>query len=186
MKLSDILSQCGGNDNLNKLFSETEAASETSPLPAGEYIAHIVAGELEQSRSKGTPGYKLTFKVIEGDHIGRKFWLDCWLTAAAMPQTKRDLMKLGVNSLEQLEQPLPRFFRCKCKLALRKDDEGNESNRVKSFEVIGIDKPDDDPFAPGAVSSAPTDPAPTLTPAAATLAPQTQDAEQGDDDAVPF
>ena len=65
-----------------------------------------------------------------------------------MPQTKRDLGKLGVTSLEQLENPLPRFIRCKCKLALRKDDDGNEANRLKSFEVIGIDILEVDAFAP--------------------------------------
>jgi hypothetical protein len=186
MRLSDILSNSGGNDDLKNLFDTTEAAGEISPLPNGEYVAHIVAGELETSRVKGTPGYKLTFKVIEGEFIGRRFWLDCWLTPAAMPQTKRDLLKLGVNSLEQLENPLPRFIRCKCKLALRRDDDGNESNRVKSFEVVGFDKADDDPFAPGAVAAPPTGPVPTLPPVAAKLPPQTKNAERGADDAIPF
>jgi len=145
MRLSEILH---GNDDLQKLFAETEAAGELTPLPAGEYVAHIVDGELESSRTNGTPGYKLTFQVVEGEFKGRKFWADCWLTPAAMPQTKRDLAKIGVTSLEQLENPLPRFIRCKCKLALRRDDDGNERNRLKSFEVVGIDAPEVDTFAP--------------------------------------
>jgi hypothetical protein len=65
-----------------------------------------------------------------------------------MPQTKRDLGKLGVTNLEQLENPLPKYIRCQCKIALRKDDDGNEANRLKSFEVLGIDKPEADAFAP--------------------------------------
>ena len=81
---------------------------------------------------------------------GRSTW---WMTPAAMPQTKRDLGKLGVTSLEQLENPLPRFIRCKCKLALRKDDDGNEANRLKSFEVVGIDIPEADAFAPEHIAS---------------------------------
>lgn len=40
--------------------------------------------------------------------------------------------------------------RCRVKLALRRYDDGNEYNRVRSFEVIGIDPPDVDPFAPTA------------------------------------
>ncbi len=147
MRLSDILAG-GGGDDIRDLWDSTEAAGEFGPLPAGEYIAHIVAGELEASRTNRTPGYKLTFEVVEGEHTGRKFWHDCWLTEAALPQTKRDLAKLGVKSLEQLEQPLPRGIRCKCRLALRRDDNGNERNRLKSFDVVGINKPADDPFAP--------------------------------------
>ncbi len=61
---------------------------------------------------------------------------------------KRDLGKLGVTALEQLERPLPPGIRCQVKLALRRDDDGNEYNRVKTFEVVGIDEPESDAFAP--------------------------------------
>lgn len=162
MRLSDILSNGGDGDDINRLWKETEAAGEFGPIPAGEYVAHIIEGELEKSRTKATPGYKLTFKVVEGDFSGRHFWLDCWLTPAAMPQTKRDLSKLGMTSLNDCEKPLPRFIRCKCKVVVRKDDDGTERNRVKSFEVIGFDKEDDDPFAPGAFVAGPSEPLPTL------------------------
>ena len=117
--------------------------------PAGEYVARIIGGELVTSRSKGTPGYKLTFTVLDGDHVDRQFWHDIWLTPAALPMAKRDLAKLGVSSLGQLEQPLPLGIRCSVKLALRRDDDGSEYNRVRRFEVLGIDKPDRDAFAPG-------------------------------------
>lgn len=149
MRLSDILSNGGEGDDLKRLWQETEAAGELTPLPAGEYVAHVVGGTLEASRSNATPGYRMTFRVCEGPFKGRQFWHDCWLTPAALPQSKRDLGKLGVSSLEQLEQPLPRGIRCKVKLALRKDDDGNERNRVRSFEVVGIDEPERDAFAPG-------------------------------------
>jgi len=147
-KLTDILGNNGSFDDFNSRWNNTEAADEFGPLPPGEYIAHIINGELEQSRSKGTPGYKLEFLVIEGDHSGRHFWHDVWLTPAALPQAKRDLGKLGVAELSQLENPLPRFIRCKCKVALRRDDDGTEYNRVRRFDVIGLDKPEQDEFAP--------------------------------------
>jgi hypothetical protein len=149
MRLSDILTN-GSGDDLRDLWSKTEAAAEMGPLPAGEYVARIVAGELETSRTNATPGYRLTLQVVEGEFAGRRFWHDCWLTPAALPATKRDLAKIGVSSLEQLEQPLPRWIRCRCKLALRRDDDGNERNRLKSFEVVGLDRPDVDPFSPDA------------------------------------
>ncbi len=149
MKLSDILSSGSGGGNIHDDWNAASPADDFGPLPPGEYIARIIAGILKQSRSNGTPGYGLTFEVLEpSEYAQRKFWHDCWLTPAAMPQSKRDLGKLGVTSLEQLERPLPKYIRCKCKLALRKDDNGNESNRLKSFEVIGIDTPEPDPFAP--------------------------------------
>lgn len=149
MRLSDILSNGNGGGNIRDLWDSTESAGEFGPLPPGEYQAHVIAGELESSRTNATPGYKLTFKVCEPvEFEGRQFWHDCWLTAAALPQTKRDLGKLGIVSLDQLESPLPRGIRCKVKLALRRDDDGNERNRVRSFEVVGIDTPKPDAFAP--------------------------------------
>jgi hypothetical protein len=148
MRLSDILANGDGGEDMKRLWESTEAAGDFAPLPPGEYVAHVVAGELSASRTNATPSYKLTFKVIEGSSAGRQFWHDCWLTPAALPQSKRDLGKLGVASLDQLEKPLPRGIRCKVKLVLRRDDEGTERNRVRSFEVIGIDELPADPFAP--------------------------------------
>lgn len=146
-KLTDIL-RGSSREEIEKAWGDTQAAGEMGPLPAGEYTAKIIAGELTTSKRNETPSYHLGFKVIEGDYAGRRFWHDLWLTPAALPMTKRDLGKLGVTSLDQLERPLPQGIRCKAKLALRRDDDGNEHNRVQSFTVIGIDAPEADPFAP--------------------------------------
>jgi hypothetical protein len=54
-----------------RLWDKTEAAGDLAPLPAGEYIAHVIGGELFTSQEKGTPGYKLAFRVCEGEHVGR-------------------------------------------------------------------------------------------------------------------
>jgi len=145
--LSDILLN-GDRESLSQQWGETEAAEDFVPLPSGEYDARIIAGELFTSRTKGTAGYKLSFKVLEGDHEGRQFWHDVWLTPAALPMAKRDLAKLGVTALEQLERPLPPGIRCRVKLALRRDDDGTEYNRLRAFEVVGIDEPEQDAFAP--------------------------------------
>ncbi len=182
MRLSDILANGGDADDMKRLWESTEAAGELAPLPAGEYVAHVVGGELSASRMNATPGYKLTFRVCEGPFEGRQFWHDCWLTPAALPQSKRDLGKLGVVSLEQLEQPLPRGIRCKVKLALRRDDDGNERNRVRTFEVVGIDPPDVDQFAPGPVDANSPQPPPALPGAVAVTDSQTNEGGQS----VPF
>jgi hypothetical protein len=86
----------------------------------------------------GNPGYSLAFTVSDGEHKGRKVWHTAWLTPAAMPMTKRDLAKLGVTSLDMLEQPLPAGFVCSVKVALRVDDDGVERNRVVSFNVVEL------------------------------------------------
>ena len=145
--LSDILS--GRTDSLRDQWEQTEAATDFAPIPAGTYVARIISGELFTATT-GTPGYKLCFKVIEGEHAGRLFWNDVWLTPPALPMAKRDLGKLGVTDLDQLGQPLPPGIRCKAKLTVRKDDDGSEYNRVRSFEVLGIDSDPtvDDDFAP--------------------------------------
>ena len=146
--LTDILAAGGfGGDDFSRTWQETEAAEEFAPLPPGEYICHADKGELRTART-GTPSYCVSFKVIEGDYVGRRCWLDSFLTPAALPMAKRDLLKLGIDSPEKLEQPLPAGIRCKVRVALRRDDSGNETNRVVRFEVIGIDAPTVDPFAP--------------------------------------
>jgi hypothetical protein len=97
----------------------------------------------------------LTHRVLDGDHAGRRFWHEIWLTEAALAMAKRDLAKLGVESIEQLDLPLPLGIRCRVKLVLRTDDDGNEFNRVKLFEVTGIEPPEADPFAPRAPEPSP-------------------------------
>ena len=142
-KLIDILT--GDGDSFKQRWDATEAANEMGPLPTGEYLCRTLAGELFQSKNE-TPGYKLTLEVTEGDFQGRRAWLDFWLSPAALPISKRDLAKLGITSPAQLERPLPAVFLVRVKLVLRKEDDGTERNRTRSFEVVGVEPPE--PFAP--------------------------------------
>lgn len=166
--LRDILHP-GGQDKLSQAWDKTEAAKDFTPLSKGEYVCRLTSGTLQNSRSKATPGYKLEFTVAEGPYAGRKLWHDCWLTPSALPHTKRDLLKLGINSVEQMNRPLPAVFLCKVKVTLRKDDDGIERNKVQSFEVIGIEKPEADAFAPRPATAAGGQP-PDGTPSTATAA----------------
>jgi hypothetical protein len=140
-RLGDILRQNSDREGLTKLWRTTAAAAEFAPLPKGDYILRILTGELVTSK-RGTPGYKLTLEVANGEFEGRRVWCDFWLTPAALPMTKRDLAKIGVVDLVQLEQPLPPGILIKGKLALRENDAGSESNRLTRFECIGIEKGD--------------------------------------------
>jgi hypothetical protein len=146
-RLSEIL-QNGADDRLRNVWEQTEAAGDYGPLPKGIYVARVMSGELFTSKG-GTPGYKLRFKVLEGEYAGRQFWHDLWLTPAALPMTKRDLGRIGITSPDQLEQPLPLGIRCQVKLALRRNDDGTEYNHVRAFEVVSIDAdPTADPDFP--------------------------------------
>jgi len=136
-RLTDILNN-GNGTSLTEAWDRTVPAQDFQPLPAGTYSARVVAAELFNAQS-GTPGYKLAFKVLDGEHAGRHFWHDIWLTPPALPMAKRDLGKLGITHIEQLEQPLPLGIRCQVKLALRREDDGAEYNRVRRFDVVGID-----------------------------------------------
>jgi hypothetical protein len=140
-KLSDILTQAGDREKLQHAWKTTDVAAEFEPLPKGEYTFRIIAGELFKAK-KGTPGYKLTLEVTEGDYEGRRVWADFWLTGAALPITERDLAKIGVTDLRQLEYPLPAVILIKGKVALRTDDDGTQSNRLLRFQYLGIEPGD--------------------------------------------
>ena len=145
-RLTEII-QGHAHEELTRAWRDTEAAGDFEPLPAGVYVAHVVRGELFTAGT-GTPGFKITFRVAEGEYEGRHVWHDVWLTPAAMAMAKRDLGKLGITELDQLEAPLPQGIRCEVKVALRRDEDGNQRNHVRSFQVLGIDEPEADPFAP--------------------------------------
>lgn len=144
--LSDIFS-AGNGGNIDDLWNKTAAADEFGPLPPGTYECRLEKGELRQTRT-GKPEYVLTFKVLEGEYKYGLVWHSLYLTEAALPMAKRDLGKLGVTTPEQLEQPIPSGIRCKVRVVLHRGDDGTERNRVRSFEVLGVDPPEVDPFAP--------------------------------------
>ena len=145
-KLTDIL---GASSGFFNNWNDVKAAGDFGPIPPGTYVCHIAKGELAKSKLKQTPCYTLTFSVIEGDFTGRLLWHEIWLTELAKPQAKRDFEKLGITDPEhQLDQPIPPGIRCRVKAVVHKDDTGNEHNKVKTFEVIGIDTPKADAFAP--------------------------------------
>lgn len=138
-RLVDILNG-ESRDDLARRFTETEAAPEFAPIPKGTYSAEVSTGELTNSGT-GTPGFTLGFTISDGEHKGRRLWHTLWLTPAAMPMTKRDLAKLGIVSLDQLERPVPPGILCQLTVVVRTDDDGEASNRVTRYEVVEI-RPD--------------------------------------------
>lgn len=146
----------GGSDDGFDIFS-VEAADEFGPLRKGSYVCIAESGRPSTSRS-GTPGYEITFRVIEGDHAGRKVWKTFWLTADAAKYSRRDIQKFGFTSNDQLKEELPRErFVVRLTLTVRKSEDGVEYNEVKTIELIRVQDPEVDPYAP-------TDDLPTTAP----------------------
>ena len=138
-KLSDILLN-NERDRIAGIWASAKPADDLKPIPSGEYRCRVIDGALFNAKG-GTPGYKLTLEVREGEHAGRRLWHDIWLSEAAISLAKRDLGKLGVSSLDQLERPLPEGIIVVAKVALRRGDSGEEFNRITRFEVAGIEPP---------------------------------------------
>lgn len=145
-KLSDIL-RGTALDDLAKNWDSTEAADDHATIPAGSYRCALVDGTAFESKS-GTPGYKLTLEVLDGDHARRRLWYDVWLSPASMGIAKRELAKIGITSAAQLDDPLPEGFIVAAKVVLQRGDDGREFNKVRSFDVIAFEPPTPDPFAP--------------------------------------
>jgi hypothetical protein len=119
-------------------WDTTEAAGDLAPLPAGTYRCRVSKGELTTAKTTGLPGYVVEFSVVEGDHRGRKAWMTSWLSPAAMAMTKRDLARLGITSLDQLERPLPPGIIADVRVVERVEDDGTTRNAVRSFVVVEI------------------------------------------------
>lgn len=145
--LSNILSAADRNA-LEQLWATTTAAPEFTPLPSGQYLAHVEGGRLFTAET-GTRGFELTFRIAEGEHLGRTVRHRLWLTAAAMPMTKRELARIGINSIAQLDQPVPPSrIRCRIQVVARTSESGEVFNEVRNFKVVAIDDPHPEPFAP--------------------------------------
>jgi hypothetical protein len=147
-RLSEILRN-GDEDDLRRAWHETQSAGEYEPLPRGDYVAIVRSGQCIQSRTNGTPGYRITFEVSEGEYHGRLFWHEVWLTQKAMGYAKRDLEKLGIHSIDALDKPMRAGMVVTAHVVLRSNDFGAEYNQVRSFRVQRVDGSEADPFYKG-------------------------------------
>ncbi len=146
-RLSDVMQSADEREQLNQAFLNTRPADEYLIVPKGTYCAELKGGDYHISPN-GTPGYKLTFALLEFELPERLLWYDIWLSPAALPWARRDLKKLGITDLAMLERPLPRGIVCTLNVVVNKDDLGNEYSKVKSFEVQKSVPQKLDPFSP--------------------------------------
>ncbi len=125
------------NDDIHAMFDN---AKEYEPIPAGVYTAHITRAGRRTCKS-GTQSYQIEFTICEGPYDGGRVWLDCFLTERAMARSKRSLVKLGITTAAQLDQPISDRTRCRVQVVVVTLDDGSQKNEVKDFVVVGIDEP---------------------------------------------
>lgn len=136
------------NEDILDQFDTTSAADDYGPLPKGSYVAVAVSGAMSTAKT-GTPGYTVEFRVIEGELTGRRLWRTWYFTQAAMPYTKRDLAKLGLDSKDKLTAPFPaNRLVVKLTVTVRTLDDGTAGNEVKQLDLLRVQEPEADPFAP--------------------------------------
>jgi hypothetical protein len=140
-RLKDILR--ASSTDFQRTWDTTEPSNGFDPLPPGVYRCLIADGKLFTSKNN-TPGYKLTFEVIDKPYTGRKAWFDAWLSSKALAMAKGELAKLGILSYKQLDDPLPPGLIADVTVVQRTDDNGMTSSRVRTFKVVPADVAPDD------------------------------------------
>ena len=148
MSLREILSK---NDRkaIEDTWASTSAAEDYSPIPRGNYNAKLLKLKTGQIPN-GKPYVKQIFQIEDGEFCGRRVQMTLWLTTPAMPYTKRELSKIKILQLEELENPIPKHFICRIYVVKEKQNDGREFNNVKSFNVLSFEPEEADPFAPQA------------------------------------
>ena len=134
-KLSEIVKNMAA---LKQQWAATKPAPDTDkPIPPGEYVCDLIDGAGFEART-GTPGFKVTLKVKEGDSAGRLVWHDFYLSEKALPYTMRALARIGITDLEQLDAGLPAGLVVKAKIVVNTRDGGGERNEVRSWELVAV------------------------------------------------
>jgi hypothetical protein len=152
-KLSEIVKDMAA---LKQQWATTKPAADIGkPIPPGTYVCELVSGEPFEART-GTPGFKVTLKVKDGEFAGRFVWHDYYLTPASLPYSLLAFEKLGITDLDQLDDGLPAGLVVKAKIVVNKRDNGDERNEVRSWELVEVNTPADTPAPPA--SPAPSAP----------------------------
>lgn len=122
---------------------QIDPASDFDPIPAGKYVAAIIASEMKPTKA-GTGHYlELTFQVLEGDYQNRLLWTRLNLdnpnpTAVQIARAELSAIcrAVGVmapnDSVELHDLPLVINVRCR-----RRDDTGDITNEIRGFSPKG-------------------------------------------------
>jgi hypothetical protein len=126
--------------NLNGFNAhDVEPNDNFEAIPAGKYIAAIVASETKPTKTGNGSFLELTFQVLEGEYHGRKLWARLNLdnpnpqaVQIARGELSAICRAIGVmtpqDSLELHNLPMQITVKCK-----KRDDTGDINNEIKGY-----------------------------------------------------
>jgi len=153
--------------------TEVEPMRSFDPIPAGQYVAMIVASEEKTSQS-GNRFVSLEFEILEGPYKGRKLWVNLNLyhpnpdtVKFARAELASICLAVGVPSPQDSAQLHNVPVNIHVRLVNRKDT-GEPQNRIKGYASRSAAS------AGPAQTAPPYSAAPGTVPAAAQAAPPSQ------------
>jgi hypothetical protein len=126
--------------NLNGFNAhDVEPNDNFEAIPAGKYIAAIVASETKPTKNGNGSFLELTFQILEGEYHGRKLWARLNLdnpnpqaVQIARGELSAICRAIGVmtpqDSVELHNLPMQITVKCK-----KRDDTGDINNEIKGY-----------------------------------------------------
>jgi hypothetical protein len=112
---------------------------ESADVPPGTYTGKLTDSRIVRSLRTKNVGVTLLWEILGQ---ARTTWVrrTLWLSAGALPHTKRDLARLGVRTLADLDNdpPVRPGVMCRFVIADRRSSDGYVEPRIVAWEVLSI------------------------------------------------
>lgn len=104
----------------------------------GTYTGTLVMSCIVRSVNTKNIGVALYWDIHYDTYIKRRVWRTLWLSQAALPYTKRELRRLGVRTLADLDNdpPVPLGAICRLVIAEVEDPGGCREHRIVRWQVL--------------------------------------------------
>lgn len=119
-------------------FDSVAPAAEYQPLPPGIYSARVQIGEYTTTKA-GAEAYRMKFEITEGDHAGKTVSRMWTFGVKALPHTRRELLRFGLDNSASLLFPFPppgTEYLVQLVVAIQSGDNGNQWNDIKRITDI--------------------------------------------------
>ncbi len=119
--------------------SKVDPVSSFDPIPAGKYLAAIVASEMKPTKSGNGHFLELTFEFGEGPYKGRKLWARLNLDnpnpqAVQIARGELSAVCRAVGVLQPRDSAELHNLPLAIKVTCRKRDDGEVSNEIRGYE----------------------------------------------------
>lgn len=123
-------------------FAAAEATSGTLDVPDGKYNVYVYSVELKNAKSSGAPMLAFELRVIDGEHVGKKIWVNRVFTQKTLGWVKSDLETLGLRleKLSDLSKHLEKLLDLRLVVTLKTKGENQHvyfNKRLAAEEASG-------------------------------------------------